>query len=200
MKGLVLCGGKSSRMGQDKSGLIYRKKPIREEIYDLLKLHCDEVYYSCHSAQFESWKLLYPCIPDHPAYIDHGPLTGVISALISDPHSDWMICACDYPMIRKETLENLIMNQGKEAPAIVYRHPESDFPEPLIGIYKKEMIQILVDALNQGNDSLRKILTAGGAELLLTEHPESLRSVDTPDEYQNIKNNKNAQHPPTTDI
>ena len=49
--GLVLIGGRSTRMGQDKSQLVYHEKPQREYLTDLLRPYCDTVYWSMNAKQ-----------------------------------------------------------------------------------------------------------------------------------------------------
>jgi molybdopterin-guanine dinucleotide biosynthesis protein MobB len=51
INGMALIGGKSTRMGQDKSKLVYHDKIQAEHLLDILGQHCEKVYYSGRSDQ-----------------------------------------------------------------------------------------------------------------------------------------------------
>ena len=51
LNGLVLAGGKSQRMGEDKGQINYHGKPQREYLYDLLNGFTESTYMSCRPDQ-----------------------------------------------------------------------------------------------------------------------------------------------------
>lgn len=76
--GVVLCGGKSSRMNTDKALLKLGEKTIIEIIYKKLKSVFDEVIISANDS--EKYKFLDAQIIKD-IYKDRGPLAGIHSAL-----------------------------------------------------------------------------------------------------------------------
>ena len=46
-----MCGGKSSRMGTDKSRIIYHEKEQQYHVYEMLQLICEDVFISCNKEQ-----------------------------------------------------------------------------------------------------------------------------------------------------
>ena len=66
--GLVLCGGKSTRMGTDKSMLQYHSKPQRYYVYDLLFPLCEKVFISCNEQQSSTIEVGYDYIQDDIAF------------------------------------------------------------------------------------------------------------------------------------
>ena len=103
--GLILAGGHSQRMGQDKSALSYHGKPQAEHVRDLLKNVCAEIFISARPGQ-----LAYdmPVIEDVPPFVDIGPLGGILSAMTTHPGVSWLVMACDLPFADEKTLCYLI--------------------------------------------------------------------------------------------
>ncbi|HAC80372.1 MAG TPA: bifunctional molybdenum cofactor guanylyltransferase MobA/molybdopterin-guanine dinucleotide biosynthesis adaptor protein MobB, partial [Deltaproteobacteria bacterium] len=88
MKGLLLVGGKSSRMGADKSELVLRDGlSQRERGIQLLESVCDDVFVSTCEATEEP-----NTIAD--AFGSIGPLGAIASAQRNDPDSAWLVPAC----------------------------------------------------------------------------------------------------------
>ena len=56
LKSLILAGGKSKRMGQDKGRINYHGKDQRSYLYELMHEFTDEVYISCRKDQVEELK------------------------------------------------------------------------------------------------------------------------------------------------
>ena len=97
MYGLVLAGGKSTRMGADKGDLEYRKLPQKVYLHQLLNKYCEEVFVSARKAQLDAWQESLNYLADQ--YESEGPLSGLITAFEKFPDQDWLIVACDMPMV-----------------------------------------------------------------------------------------------------
>ncbi|MDX1545013.1 MAG: NTP transferase domain-containing protein, partial [Christiangramia sp.] len=76
--GLVLAGGKSSRMGMDKGDLKYHGKPQRDHLYEMLQEVCDEVFLSLRKDQEDAVKANFRTIADMDEV--RGPQNGMQSA------------------------------------------------------------------------------------------------------------------------
>lgn len=93
--GLLLCGGRSSRMGQDKA-LLQLKGPLGAEsllqrgLRLLREAGCGGVWLSGDYPGFAA-------IPDDPAWRGRGPLAGIASALQRYPEARWLILPVDMP-------------------------------------------------------------------------------------------------------
>lgn len=93
--GLLLCGGRSSRMGQDKA-LLQLKGPLGAEsllqrgLRLLREAGCGGVWLSGDYPGFAA-------IPDEPAWYGRGPLAGIASALQRYPEARWLILPVDMP-------------------------------------------------------------------------------------------------------
>lgn len=93
--GLLLCGGRSSRMGQDKallqlSGPFGAESLLQRGLRLLREAGCGGVWLSGDYPGFA-------CIPDHPSWAGRGPLAGIASAMQRYPEARWLILPVDMP-------------------------------------------------------------------------------------------------------
>lgn len=184
--GLILAGGKSTRMGRDKAGLIYRDgKTQLEQVATLLHPLCDGVFVSIREDDGRT-------LPSgaRPIYdsVDEckGPLRGILSALREFPASDWLIVACDLPNLQPSTLSKLIRAYGGQADAgpLCYRSSHDGLPEPLCAMYPSECAEALLDeAQRLGKSCPRRLLMNMQVAMIDQDDPSSLDNINTPEEY-----------------
>lgn len=194
LNGLVLAGGKSSRMGTAKELLAWHNKEQRYYIADMLKKNCDEVFISCRAEQEINIDKAYKTLPD--SFLDIGPLNGILSAFRSHPGKAWLVIACDLPLVNEETLSFLIANRNPAKIATAYKNPSDALPEPLITIWEPESYPVLLNSLNNKITSPRAVLIHNDITLLQPHNPEALLNVNTPGEafeIQEILNKKRKQ-------
>lgn len=181
LKGLVLAGGKSVRMKQDKGLLNYHGKPQREYAYDLLKgLGLEEVFVSVRPGQIEDSGSI-PGIEDK--FLGLGPMGGILSAFREDPNAAWLVIACDLPYLSAESLDFLIKNRNSSQTATAFQSPHNEFPEPLISIWEPRAYATLLAFLAEGYSCPRKVLINSDIELLQAPQAEDLTNVNLPEEY-----------------
>ncbi|MEM9859490.1 MAG: NTP transferase domain-containing protein [Bacteroidota bacterium] len=184
LNGLVLAGGRSVRMGQDKGAIDYYGKPQREHMADLLSSLCDQTFISKRSES--SIKSEYGFIED--TFTGLGPYGGILSAFRKNPNTAWLIVACDVPMLDEPTLQCLINNRDVSKVATCFYNPETNFPEPLIAIWEPRAYQRLLYFLGLGYSCPRKVLINSDIHQVLLDRAQVLTNVNTPEEYNNIKN------------
>src|SRR3990167_4508022 len=92
--GLILAGGRSKRMGQDKSLLTYRSKPQVEHAHDLLMPFCAKIFVSTRADQSKNREYeRLAQINDLPQFSDIGPLGGILSAMTTYSGAAWLVLA-----------------------------------------------------------------------------------------------------------
>ena len=185
--GLVLTGGKSSRMGKDKSLLNYHGKMQVEVCYDLLKNFCEKIFISNREDQAElpGHKGL-PQIHDHQNYSGIGPLAGILSAMEEYPKTAWLVLACDLPYVSAATIQHLIQNRNPKQLATAYKSAQNQLPEPLCAIYEPEFYQAILKFLKQGIDCPRKIMINSDVKLLEQTDAAALDNINNPEEFKNV--------------
>jgi len=146
--GIVLAGGKSSRMGTDKALKIFRNKPLIQHAVDILKQICSQVVISANHNDYqftecEVW-------PDERSEI--GPIAGIYSCLKHSVTQWNMVLSCDMPLIEPDILISMFLR--REDYDIVLPVHDSDGLEPLCAIYNRRLILPLEEFMDTGNYSL----------------------------------------------
>lgn len=182
MKGLILTGGKSSRMGSDKSLLNYHGETQVQHVTKQLSVVCDKVFVSVREKKTE---LYFPQVEDK--FLDIGPMGGILSAMREDPEATWLVMACDLPFVTDETLKYLIDHRNPFRNATAFQSNEDEFPEPLCAIYEPKAVLSLLFFLGLGYHCPRKVMINSRVELLRLPNKDWLKNANTMEEFQNAK-------------
>jgi molybdopterin-guanine dinucleotide biosynthesis protein A len=189
LKALVLLGGKSSRMGEEKGLIQYHEKTQAEHLVSLLEELGMEVFLSVREEQKENYSFLNrPYIADQLQ--GAGPLGGIASAMRSLPQTAFMVVACDLPNLQKEQLEFLLKNRNAKAFATCYESPMDGGPEPLCSIYEPKSFSALMKVWVNGKSCPRKMLYNRTVEILPVKDSKFLVNANTPEERIQLQEKK----------
>jgi len=181
--GLVLAGGKSRRMGQDKATLPRDGQSQLAYVVHLLDEFVERVFVSAREDQRDDTeRRRFEQILDR--YDDLGPVAGILSAMDEYPDADWLVLACDLPNIDAATLSNLLKNRARDKPFSAYISSHDGLPEPLCAVYAAQSAAIVRRFVADGVVCPRKILIRSDTQLLEQPNPGSLENVNTPDDLQ----------------
>ncbi len=184
LKGLVLAGGKSSRMGVSKAGINWHGKEQQYYLADLLSFCCEEVFISCRKDQAEQIWTEYRTIPDQ--YANAGPFEAILTAFKKYPATAWMIMACDVPLLDEQTLQYLNQQRDQTKIATVFESPWDGLPEPLTAIWEAESYDLLKYYHQKEQISLRRLLIKHEAKIIKAPNPGALINVNTPNDAKRI--------------
>jgi molybdopterin-guanine dinucleotide biosynthesis protein A len=182
IKGLVLTGGKSTRMGEDKSMISYRGMPQKEFIAAELDKVCDEVYFSVRAAA--NHETSYPELVD--SFANLGPYGGILSAFRYDPNAAWLVVATDIPYLEQKHFDELLEQRNPAKMATAFHNPETNFPEPLITLWEPSAYQRLLYFLSLGYSCPRKALINSEIEEIQPREPDVLFNANTPEEKTQV--------------
>lgn len=193
MTGVILSGGKSIRMGENKAFIQIEGVPIIRRIYDLFKQLFQEVIIVTDQkdlfSNFDS-RICSDLIPGK------GALGGLYTGIFFSSFQHSFCVACDMPFIRKSLVQYLIENID-DADVIVPR--TKDGLQPLHAIYSKHCI-----------DPIRKLIDAGRSKIIdlycqvnvkivdekdflcLDPGRESFINVNTPEELLSVRRDKES--------
>lgn len=140
--GIILAGGKSSRMGFDKGLATVHGKKIIELVYEVLQQVTDKVIVIANTDSYNYLGL--PVFED--IYKNKGPLAGIYTGLYHSETERNLIVACDMPFLSSKILKYILSNsEGKQ---IVTPMVHGNM-EPLCGFYKKEILEELKDLIEK---------------------------------------------------
>jgi len=176
VEAFILAGGKSSRMGRDKTLLQLKGEPLVQRVANLVKPLVSKVSLVTSAAPSSTpddtnrdLTFGLPTVTDN--WPDAGPLGGIASAL-ANALSEWcLILACDMPFLTKEWLAFLlghVAQADNKAVALLNKRESSRqfdviIPEtlrglePLCAVYRSTCAPILAAELNRG---VRKVTDA----------------------------------------
>lgn len=183
--GLVLAGGRSTRMGTDKCALEIHGMPQARHCFALLHELLPEVQVSARPDQRGLPALAgLPVIEDR--YENIGPMNGVLSAMEAQPDVAWLTLACDLPLADARGVRTLL--DGRDPARLATAYMASDgFFEPLFAIYEPAMAPWLRERLGTGRFSLREALTDADVRLLCPPGDQTLMNVNTPDDLARVR-------------
>lgn len=183
LNGLILTGGESSRMKENKSLLVYHQEAQWLHLYHLLQNNCAQTFISCteKSAELYQSKAI---ITDQ--LLGYGPLSGIISALLKLKNKAILVLACDLPLIDHDTINQLISQRDATKMATTFFNEESGFLEPLITIYEPKALPIMLGMLAQGYTCPRKMLMQNEIKVIYPNKTTSLKNVNHPEEKEHI--------------
>ncbi|AKD05753.1 molybdenum cofactor biosynthesis protein MoaC [Pontibacter korlensis] len=185
LNGLVLAGGQSLRMGQDKGAMQWHGKEQRYFMADLLQEFTEEVFISCRAEQQAELDTNYKALPD--TFTGLGPYGAILSAFREQPDAAWLVMACDLPLLNKATLQQLVNRRDSSSIATTFESPHDGFPEPLITIWEPKSYPVLLSFLSQGYTCPRKVLRNSDISMIKAFEPEALANVNTPEELERVE-------------
>ena len=186
-KGLVLIGGKSRRMGEDKASMSFSGKSMARQAYDLLSKKCDEVFLSVRDDNQElpeDCKGL-PVITDK--LFDLGPTGGILSAFKHDSRSAWIVMGCDLPLVNEDALNKLCEGRNPYRYATCFNSQTDQMPEPLFAIYEPKAQNRFYQFLAIDRKCPRKVLLNSSIELLDQGNYNYLDNANTPEDAKRIR-------------
>ena len=181
--GLVLSGGRSTRMGLDKSIIGYHGIPQREYLYQMLTKLCSKTFISIREDQQEEIPAGIQVIIDNDKY--KGPYNGLLSAHESYPRTAWLVLACDLPLMDSTALEQLVKERNPKAAATAFATRLSPLPEPLCAIWEPSGLQESIKFLERGIATCpRKFLIASDVKLVFPTNENVLLNANSKEDFE----------------
>jgi molybdopterin-guanine dinucleotide biosynthesis protein A len=176
---IVLCGGRSMRMGRDKGALAFGGETMRDRVARIARGIAGEVIVVGRRDQ--------DGVTLHDAIEDQGPLSGIATGLAASTSDLNIVIACDMPLIRPAVLQRLVASIGDHdaCVAVVDGHASA-----LCGVYRTRIAEDAQALLDAGERRVMRLLDrvqtkrVDAAEFRdIDPDLETFISVDTPDKY-----------------
>lgn len=181
--GLVLCGGRSTRMGRDKGLLIKDTQPWARIMTDKITSLDMSCKISINKDQLNDYATIF----DRSAMIvDHsnlsGPLRGILSAHEEFPESNWLILACDMVDMDPETLNGILKSTHEAPDKDFYVYRTDTYYEPFGGVYTARGLRKVYNMYSNNlsmNCSLQYVLNRYETHTLSSKHKAAFRNYNT---------------------
>lgn len=184
--GIILAGGKSSRMGTNKALLEIDGKKIIERIADVMKsVFRNVILISNSHDEYEFLGLeIFKDI-----YINNGPLAGIHSGLVNSTTERNFITSCDVPFINEDIIKWIISRSTAKSVLlpVIGKNTRS-----LFGIYSKSVIRDIEIMFKTNKDEkfnsiyeLLKVVDADKIEITDYDN-KAFANINTPEDYKNI--------------
>ena len=196
--GVILSGGKSSRMGENKSLMKINGSTMIERVVNLMKSHFDKVILITNTPDEYSF-LNIPLYEDIYAY--RGPLAGIHSGLHHSENEKNFIISCDIPLMTSEIIKYLIEFKT-DKPITICK--ADGFIQQLAGVYLKSVLPVAEELLKENIESetrselqtkrkckVLSLIDEVGAEVIDAERLSFYKegtffNMNRPEDYQKI--------------
>ena len=181
--GIILAGGKSSRMGKDKGFLELNGKTFMSHIIEALKPVVKEIIVVSNASDYDVFNL----IRVEDMIEDAGPLAGLYTGLFHSETENNIVLSCDVPLISTGVLKKLIDGFTSVADAIQIESQGKTMP--LIAMYKKHCWKHFLKQLEQGERRMRVVVEGLQTKTLKldTDSEQYVRNINTLSELKELR-------------
>ena len=190
---LILAGGQSLRMGEDKALLLINGKPFLQQVYEIATALTSHVYILTPWPDRYQEKLTgnYKFLLESNR--GSGPLVALSEGL-AQISAEWiLLLACDLPLLKTDILQDWIarLNQVPNSILAVVPYQNSRW-EPCCGFYRKQALPELQNFIDKGGRSFQNWLREIDAIPLSLGEREAkmLWNCNTPVEFKELKHNE----------
>ncbi|TCB97086.1 molybdenum cofactor guanylyltransferase MobA [Kosakonia quasisacchari] len=179
--GVVLAGGKASRMGGKDKGLQeLNGKPLWQYVAERLAPQVTSLVISANR-NLEIYRasglpVLTDTLDDFP-----GPLAGIISVMQQSDGEWFLFCPCDTPRIPTDLVARLQKNRQHNAPAVWVNDGERD--HPAIALVHRSVLPFLQNYLAGGERRVMVFMRQmGGHAVDFSDAKSAFVNVNTPED------------------
>jgi molybdenum cofactor guanylyltransferase len=149
--GIILSGGKSTRMGENKSFLKIGSSVIIEQITNLMKSIFDEVIIITNEPELYEFLNIKTFLD---IYKNVGPIAGIHSGLINSKSDKNFIISCDIPLMNAEMISSIIDYPSDSLITV----PRSDsYIQQLCATYNKSLIPVIEKIIEDDNSRENRV-------------------------------------------
>jgi molybdenum cofactor guanylyltransferase len=190
---IVLAGGQSSRMGQDKALIPIAGVPMLQRVCQVALHCCPHVYVVTpwgdrYQSLLPPGCVLIPEIPLSNETEPHGPLVGFAQGL-AQVQAEWiLLLACDLPRLQTEVIQSWIAQLpaiDDSVMALLYRSPKAW--DPLCGFYRRRCLATLNTYIAQGGRSFQGWLAGLTVQELTLSDDGMLFNCNTPQDLAKLR-------------
>lgn len=177
---IIFAGGKSSRMGEDKSLLPFGGfSTLAQYQYDRLTKLFAQVAISTKTA--DKFDFTAEFILD-PAEVDFAPTAGFVGAFKTIRDERIMVLSVDTPFVDEAVFQSLIDADCAELDAVIAKTAAGT--HPMCGIYHRSLLEEFERMLHEGDHRLGKLLSSRQTRTIEFSDEAAFANLNHPHEYQ----------------
>ncbi len=163
MASIILAGGRSSRLGIDKTLIKLGARTVLEMVIETVKKIDPNVYIITNDVdKFKNLEI--PSITVlKDKLIDQGPLVGILTGLEASSDSHNIVVSCDIPFIRAKLLRYLYNTSSNFDVTVA---SVDGVLHPLFGVYSKRCIQPMSNAVSSGHRKVTSFFTSVNVKIV----------------------------------
>lgn len=150
---IILAGGKSTRMGSDKSLLRLGDKTLIEHVVDAIRPYVSSVLIVTNNKEKYSFLNNVFFVPDIKE--NQGPFIGLISGIKSIDTKWSFVTSCDMPLIDGKVIDYL----WERKKSYIVSPASNEGYEPLISLYSKDILPFAEDLMKENMRSINKFIS-----------------------------------------
>lgn len=175
---VIIAGGKSSRMGEDKALLPFgRYRSLAEFQHHRLSSLFETVYISAKKHKFD-----FSCRVIEDTHQESSPLAAIISVFETLDAEEVFLLSVDAPFVNKETIERILNTNDSALDVIVAESPSG--VQPLCGLYKRSILPLAYQQLKKNNHKLKALLELARSCFVKFDEDFPFMNLNRPEEYQ----------------
>lgn len=179
---VIFAGGKSSRMGKDKSLLPFGGYPTLSEFQqERLKPWFKNIYISAKENKFD-----FPCHFIKDKYQESSPLIGLLSVLESIEENEIFVLSVDAPFVDKSIIDRILKSDRSSYDVIIAKSPSGT--QPLCALYKKSILPLIYNQLEADDHKLQSLLKVAKTCTILFDNDLLFTNLNHPHEYEDAFN------------
>ncbi len=178
---IILCGGQSRRMGQDKGSMLINNKPMIKYILSTLNNEIDEAIIVLNDSERISKYSKFINPQDYSYNVkfiedkikNKGPISGILTGLENISGDYAIVFPCDSPYVTKNTIQTLFSEIDNTSQAIVPYHDDEDklkTSEPLHSIYNKNIIPVITDLISKDSLHIKGVIEKIDTKFILIDN------------------------------
>ena len=179
MSAIVLAGGKSARMKENKALLPIQGIPLIRRICRNLENHFQEIIISAHAAEAFDFLPYRVVVDEQPG---QGPLMGICRGLEASTNPINFVIACDIPEIDIPFLHRMMDYTDRYE--MVVPVSGKDKYEPLFAFYHKNLIPRIKNLLKQQTRQIIQLFPLAQVKYIPLENTGWYYNLNNPVDYQ----------------
>lgn len=189
---IILCGGQSRRMGQDKGSMLIKDKPMIKHALSTLDHEINEAIIVLNDRErIAKYKKFIN--PEDYSYTvtfvedkikNKGPLPGILTGLENISGQYALVLPCDSPYVTKNYINTIFNEITENYQAIVPYHDVNDklkTSEPLHSIYSKNIIPEIESLISKDSLHIKGLIKKIETKFVLIDNKKILKK-----EFRNL--------------